>query len=78
MKEKLISQQQNRLGGRAWRLPPAPGSFQLLVPLSATMYATSPAGVQPVTRGKGGRGEEAVFFQGNSVEMGRMGHTSTT
>ena len=54
-------------GGRAALLPLDPGSFQLLALPPAMVCATSPAVFQLVTRGEGGRGEDAIFFKGNFV-----------
>lgn len=50
----------------------------LPAPPSATARAFTPAVFQPVTRGKGGRGEEAVFFQGNVVKTGHTGQMLVT
>lgn len=61
-------------GGGVALLHLDPGSFRLLASLPATIYSTTMAIFQPMTRAKGRRGKEVLFFQGNNVKVGHTSH----
>ena len=65
-------------GGGAALLRVDPGSFQLLSLPSATAYSPRHGCVPAVARAKGRRGEEALSFQGSSVQVGHTGHDLVT